>query len=283
MNTLMKGNSPLGMIYNQSAENIAYDSSNTVKDAIEDLKGTACAKNGVFDGALTKIATFNSVSDVESFLTAHNVSTGQFTGLKVGQTITITDGTYNVDWIIAGFDTNYQKGYKSSSDHPDGVTNHHIALIPKTYVTNASMNDNNVTTGGYMGSKMYTTTLPTIVTALQTVLSTHLLEQCSLLTNAVTDGKSSGWTWATTAIYATLMSEANVYGSPMIGNYFDQGIDTMKLPIFNFIPTTYTGRFYFWLRSVASASDFVDVNTYGICGTYSASHSLGVRPLILLG
>lgn len=35
MNTLMKGNSPLGMIYNQSAENIAYDSNNSVKDKID--------------------------------------------------------------------------------------------------------------------------------------------------------------------------------------------------------------------------------------------------------
>ena len=34
MNTLMKGNSPLGMIYNQSAENIAYDSNNSVKDML---------------------------------------------------------------------------------------------------------------------------------------------------------------------------------------------------------------------------------------------------------
>lgn len=31
----MKGNSPLGMIYNQSAENIAYDSDNSVKDMFQ--------------------------------------------------------------------------------------------------------------------------------------------------------------------------------------------------------------------------------------------------------
>lgn len=40
MNTLMKGNSPLGMIYNQSAENIAYDNNNSVKDKIDELKPT---------------------------------------------------------------------------------------------------------------------------------------------------------------------------------------------------------------------------------------------------
>ena len=257
----------------------------SLNDEVDDLKGTACAKNGVFDGALTKIATFNSLSDVESFLTAHNVSTGQFTGLKVGQTITITDGTYNVDWMIAGFDTNYQRGYKSTSSVTrKGVTKHHIALIPKTYVTNASMNDRDVTTGGYMGSKMYTTTLPAIATALQTVLSTHLLEQFSSLTNAVTDGKSSGCTWINDkSIYATLMSEANVYGAPMIGNYFDQGVDTMKLPVFNFISTTYTDRFAFWLRSVASASHFVLVNNTGLNYPGNASYPYGVRPLILLG
>ena len=41
MNTLMKGNSPLGMIYNQSAENIAYDSNNSVKNKIDSLITTS--------------------------------------------------------------------------------------------------------------------------------------------------------------------------------------------------------------------------------------------------
>ena len=35
MNMLMNGTSPVGMVYNQSAENIAYDSNNSVKDMID--------------------------------------------------------------------------------------------------------------------------------------------------------------------------------------------------------------------------------------------------------
>lgn len=37
MNMLMNGTSPVGMVYNQNAENIAYDSNNSVKDKIDDI------------------------------------------------------------------------------------------------------------------------------------------------------------------------------------------------------------------------------------------------------
>ena len=37
MNMLMNGTSPVGMVYNQSAENIAYDSNNSVKDMIDEI------------------------------------------------------------------------------------------------------------------------------------------------------------------------------------------------------------------------------------------------------
>ena len=35
MNMLMNGVNPVGMVYNQSAENIAYDSNNSVKDMLK--------------------------------------------------------------------------------------------------------------------------------------------------------------------------------------------------------------------------------------------------------
>ena len=38
-------------------------------------------------------------------------------------------------------------------------TTHHILMIPEKIMGTAAMNDSHITTGGYVGSKMYTTNL----------------------------------------------------------------------------------------------------------------------------
>lgn len=63
MNTLMKGNSPLGMIYNQSAENIAYDNNNSVKDKIQGMTENL---------SLTKGSKINNVDNVKACVLNNN-------------------------------------------------------------------------------------------------------------------------------------------------------------------------------------------------------------------
>lgn len=249
---------------------------------ITDLTGLS--HNGIYRGK--NFGTFTSLSAVEQFLSDHGVSTGLFNDLYLGDYFKVQDGTYNVEWEIAGFDTYYQKG-------DTAFTNHHIALIPKTNLLISKMNDTNDTTGGYYNSYMHQSVIPTIDTNLATILGNHLLARRALLSNAMNKdltsgagagwmGSTTGWSWYT--VKSCLMSEVAVYGSKVFSSSFhDIGEDCERLPIFQFKGHSYT-RQWFWLRAVASASGFADAGHTGdASGANAGVADGGVRPLICVG
>ena len=246
--------------------------------------GTGLNHNGIYRGK--NLGTFSSISAVESFLTTHKVSSGVFEDLYLGDYFRLQDGTYNVEWEIAGFDTYYQKG-------DTAFTNHHIALIPKTNLLTSKMNDTNDTTGGYYNSYMHQSVIPTIDTNLATILGNHLLARRALLSNAMnkdlTSGAGVGWVGSTTdwdwyTVKSCLMSEVAVYGSKVFSSSFhDIGEDCERLPIFQFKGHSHT-RQWFWLRAVASASRFAGANNDGSANNGDASNADGgVRPIICVG
>ena len=247
--------------------------------------------NGIYRGK--NLGTFTSTTELETFLADHEVSSGNFTDLYLGDYFTIQDGTYNASWMIAGFDTEFYKGWLvDGSSDVQWITQHHITLIPRVPLFNAQMNSTNTTSGGYKGSAMHTSTLPTVVSNLQTVLGTHLLKRYALLSNAVdttrsnmfgtAGGASSSWEW--TEVYATLPSEVQIYGSTIWSSSgYDTGEACMKLPVFNFINHVQFSRWAFWLRGVASSSNFCLATSDGRADTWGASHSRGVRPVICIG
>ena len=247
--------------------------------------------NGIYRGK--NLGTFTSTAELETFLSNHEIATGNFTDLYLGDYFTIQDGTYNANWMIAGFDTEFYKGWLDNSSNPTPyITQHHITLIPRIPLFNAQMNSTNTTSGGYKGSAMHTSTLPTVVSNLQTVLGTHLLKRYALLSSAVdttrsnmfgtAGGASSSWGW--TKVYATLPSEVQIYGSTIWSSSgYDTGEACMKLPVFNFINHVQFSRWSFWLRGVASSSNFCFASNRGDASAWDASNSLGVRPVICIG
>ena len=247
--------------------------------------------NGIYRGK--NLGTFTSTAELETFLSSHEIATGNFTDLYLGDYFTIQDGTYNANWMIAGFDTEFYKGWLDNSSNPTPyITQHHLTLIPRVPLFNAQMNPTNTTSGGYKGSAMHTSTLPTVVSNLQTVLGSHLLKRYALLSNAVdttrsnmygtAGGASSSWGW--TEVYATLPSEVQIYGSTVWSSSgYDTGEACMKLPVFNFINHVQFSRWNFWLRGVASSSSFCLASGDGSANTWVASGSLGVRPVICIG
>lgn len=246
------------------------------------------SNNGIYRGKhLGNIDT----SNIDKFLSEHLVSSGTFKDLYLGDIITIKDGTYNADWIIAGFDTEYLKGWKDGdSEH---VNKHHISLIPKTILFNARMNSTNTTQGGYYNSEMNKTTLPTVANNLKKALGNHLLNRRVLLSNSISTSAPSmagaGWTgcsnnWHWYDAYCTLLTEVQCYGSTVLSSsFYDVGEGYEKLPVFNFIHPVRFGRVYFWLRAVADTTNFALVDAVGNANTGNASDSHGVRPLIIIG
>lgn len=210
------------------------------------------------------------------------ISNGTFDGIHIGDYWTI-DG---IQYLVADFDYWYRKG-------DTDFNKHHVVLINNTFSGNfaaCTMNATNITEGGYMGSRMYTETIPNVNTTLKSAFGDNLLTHRELLVNAVTDGKPSAATWADST--ADLLNEFMVYGcrihgaqaaaSTPGGNYT---IDTSQLKIFELKPELIGARRagWTWLRDVVSSTVFAFAGVSGGAYCGSASGSDFVRVAFAVG
>lgn len=233
------------------------------------------------------LGTWSTASDVNTFLNRFNHDTNYQDGdtkLRVGNLVTIQDGTYNAVWEIAGFDM------ESNQDAADGTVydnGYGICMIPKTQLTTAKWNTSKTLEGGYNASNMHTTVLPEVVTNLNNVLGSHIANRNVLLSNSIDSSNksySNGYTWTTAD--ATLMSVRQMNGSySQYTNQYDEGEANYKLPVFNYdTPST---RFNHWTRCIygvgyGSAVRIWFIYDTGDPGNASPDGSYGVRPMIYL-
>ena len=154
-------------------------------------------------------------------------------------------------------------------------TTPHILMIPERTMGTAKMNDTNVSTGGYKGSKMYTTYLAPHKTTIQNDFgSNHLLRHRSWLTKTVANNIATDGEWTDSII--ELMNEAMVYGCQFFNNCLNGGntpasytIDKSQLSLFRLdksyqVERNSSGsREPYWLRDVWSASGFCRVYANG--------------------
>lgn len=203
------------------------------------------------------------------------ISSGKFTDLYIGDYWVIKGVTYR----IAAFDYYYNCG-------DTNFTKHHVVIVPDTSLYKAQMNTSNVTTGGYTGSAMYKSNLAQAKTTIKAAFgSAHVLTKRELLTNAVNGNTPSGWAWFDSDV--ELMNEVQVYGSVAWGAHDGNGYNVAsgdgQFPLFMFDRTKLHNREDYWLRDVASAAGFSDVNGDGRADYYGASNSFGVRPAFCIG
>lgn len=203
------------------------------------------------------------------------ISSGKFTDLYIGDYWVIKGVTYR----IAAFDYYYNCG-------DTNFTKHHVVIVPDTSLYKAQMNTSNVTTGGYTGSAMYKSNLAQAKTTIKAAFgSAHVLTKRELLTNAVNGNTPSGWAWFDSDV--ELMNEVQAYGSVAWGAHDGNGYNVAsgdgQFPLFMFDRTKLHNREDYWLRDVASATDFSRVSSYGGAANYSASNSYGVRPAFCIG
>ena len=227
------------------------------------------------------------------------ISNGTFSDIFIGDYFDVSintalGGTETVRCVIADLDTFMQNG-------DTGVTKHHAVIVPKDcFKTKAKMNDGNVTTGGFVGSKMFTDVLPVYSAALQSALNNHIITHRSLLTNAVSTtgnsnagagftGYASNWAWYDVTL--SLMSEIQVYGSTVLSSsFYDTGERNTQFNLFRHNPAMKIAgqghggsRMWWWLSAVVSASAFADCGISGISDVLSASAEGCVRPYFLIG
>ena len=173
-------------------------------------------------------------------------------------------------------------------------TKPHILMIPEKIMGTAMMNDTHVTTGAYVGSKMYTTNLTPFKTIIKNDFGAgHILKHKNHLQNAVTNGYETGGTWYDSDI--ELMNEIMVYGCQIFKNAMsgtnvpnNYQIDNSQLSLFRLRHDSIVarndagGRYWYWLRDVVSSSNFALVDYYGNASNYGAAGSGGVRPAFLI-
>ena len=169
-------------------------------------------------------------------------------------------------------------------------TKNHVLMIPERIMGTAKMNSSNVTTGAYVGSKMYTEYLTPFKTVINNDFgSGHILSHRQYLKTAVTDGYESAGEWKDSTI--ELMNELMVYGSNIFHN-IEHGIintiDKSQLSLFRLrhdliVARNDAGdRYWYWLRDVVSSLHFAFVGSNGLASSTNASNAGGVRPAFLI-
>lgn len=262
---------------------------------------------------------FSSQSGVEQVIRQHNSSprgdnllSGHFAGLT-GLSQAVANGDFSDIFIGDWFPVTYTyggaaytsiarvAGINSKLHHGDTeTTRNHLAMVFDSTIT-ARMNATNVTDGGYVGSEMYTTTLPALLAALGgapgSPLYGHMLSWRELFSNAISTasgthaamhpgsaGWASNWAWYDTSL--TLMSEHELYGGTLASSStWAQGA-CKQLPLFAVVPeyachAPGAARYTHWLRSVAASGAFCYAGGGGIANSRGASGVFGVRPLFL--
>lgn len=236
-------------------------------------------------------AVFAMLDPVISVETRRNLWRGKKLGSAVtaAQYAQISAGTFQDMflgdyWEIGGriwriVDFNYWLGCGDTA-----CTTPHLVIMPDHTLYNAAMNDSNVVTGAYVGSKMYTTNLTKAKTIVNGAFTAaHILNHREYLQNAVTNGYASAGAWLDSTV--ELPNGPMMYGSYIItpaGNgtiiVSRYTISKSQLAGMKASPTLINPhRENQWLRDVVSAAHFANVDASGNAGGNSASVAAGVR------
>lgn len=248
-----------------------------LKKDVKELINTAQATINAI--ATTGAGAHNAIYRGKSLGTA--VTEAQWAAIKAGTFEDMYIGDYwtigGVVYRIAAFDYYYRAG-------DTDMTTHHVTLVPDASMYTHVMNDTNITTGAYVGSKMYTEGLTQAKTTINSAFGeAHVLNHRQYLQNATTDGYASGGSWYDSTV--ELMTEQNVYGGKIFSNIQNgtvlpnsYTVDKSQYPLFAFRPDMISNRQWYWLRDVVSASYFANVAGTGLAYCDSASYASGVRP-----
>jgi hypothetical protein len=222
-----------------------------------------------------------------------------FPGDYITMTVTVDDTTYsNVKWIVGDIDYHYKRGWRDNSstygDSSGQTTEHHVLMFPEGVLGSHYMNSSNVTTGAYIGSAMWKTYIPKYATGIQNAFGTsHVLGHNEILANSMGDnltssagagqvGSSNDWAWY--PVLANLFNEPMVYGTTSFSSSAcDVGDCNTQIAVFRLNKAmSFVRDSWYWLRAVASASDFCGADIDGCAGSSIASFVGGVRPYFLL-
>ena len=265
-------------------------------EALKEVAGDGQLLYYAANGKETNRFTVDDLLDYLRSLSPNSLFRGKYLGDHVTdeQYADVQNGTFKLVqlgdyWTISGHNwRNWGANwFKGRGDSP--LNANHVVIMPDDNLlksdgsTTHYMQDSNDTTGGYKNSKMRKTYVPQMIATIQSIFGAdHVLKHRELITNAVANGASSNWEWVDS--YVEIPSESMVFGSRVCGGQMDTSSQYSQLPLAQVKPEFICNRENYWLRGVASASHFADVDTRGYASYVGASLPWdGVRPYFLLG
>ena len=265
-------------------------------NAVAFIPDCAASHNGIYRGKdLTSYFTSGEMSKAIAAGTFKDIFVGDY----IDKELTVNGTSIGtVRWRVGECDYYYRSG-----DSP--CNTHHVLMVPDDVLdVNIRMNGTNDTTGGYQGTEMWKTTLPLYTDAIKAAFGTgHVLDHRELLTKAISadapSGAGAGWTGSATdadwqTVSANLLNEVMVYGTRVFSSSAsDVGNGKKQVALFalNHESTIagyrgdHSDRRWYWLRAVASASNFCGAHNGGNAFSYVASNCTnwgGLRPYFLL-
>ena len=152
------------------------------------------------------------------------------------------------------------------------------------------MNDTDTTAGGFAGTILYKTVMPSIQKKLEADFGSHLLTFREVVSTHVDEsGAPDQGEWRDAKL--AIPNEVMVYGTTLTGNnknnsWYNIGDDNTQLPLFRLNPDEITNHrdWAFWLRDIHSASGVVNAGGDGGASWIGASApGSGVRAFFLIG
>lgn len=203
------------------------------------------------------------------------IQNGSFDDLWLGDYWVIN----GVNWRIVDFNYWYNCG------DTEFVKNH-VVVMPDTNIHTGKMNSTQTTAGGYVGSSMYTSIMPTVKNIVTNAFGSAVLSHREFLTTAVTGDYPSAGSWYDSTV--ELPNEIMIYGSHIAiaagGAVKSHTVSKTQLALFANCPQFINNRQNYWLRDVASSMNFALVSYTGAAHHASASaDNYGIRPVFAIG
>lgn len=221
-----------------------------------------------------------------------NIQNGSFHDMFIGDYFTINGS----DYVIAGINQKHLHG-------DNALLGNHLLLMPGRLsaledgtilksdgTTTHYMNDTDTTAGGFAGTKLYTTIMPSIQKRLEADFGSNLLSFREFVTTHVdASGAPDQAEWRDAKL--GIPNEVMVYGTTFNGNnkngsWYNIGDDDAQLPLFRLNPEERNNHrdAAIWLRDVHSASGFASASDKGYAYWDNASNVWnGVRAFFLIG
>ena len=248
------------------------------------------------NGGTKNIRIGDAVQAMLDFMSPINHRT-IFRGKNLGSVITteqiaaIQAGTFDNLWLGDYWEINGNKWRIVDIDYWLGtgdtsMTNHHLVIMPDNSLASVAMNDEGGTTGGYVGSSMYTTHLLELLTSIiSPIFGDALISHREMLTNAVSDEAASGHAWYD--VQVMLPNQFMIFGSRPIdangGGREQYANSNTQLAAFRAFPDLISLRYAYWLRDVTSSTTFAIVNASSGAASDTSSNSHCVRPVFTIG